>query len=455
MNFLLEMDDKEIHIVYTEGEQRIDDGSTVLLLYGMADDVSKFLSDDSKERISGSYTVIKRTKKSAVWRIFPGEMGGNKTIYYLKKDDKIYVFTSLKFLSKISYPCSFHDDHELICEFLYNGFIRTKDTLVRDVYKLLPDEYMEMEPGRFAVKKSERMRADASDVSCAEMYAAEKEIIDAYIDLALSQSEKPSAAVSGGYDSNWILHFLKERKIPFSAFSVGGARGLDETAAAEKICSRIPDVHFVKGKVSADTLEHYEDIVRILEGNLYERGVFLQYSLAKLLREHEVSHVLLGECADQVFNRNYYDCKEPGYLTNYTDDPYELGCMVVYKKSVLMLDAFGVTGIYPFTDRRMQELGAKLCQANGTSKIMQKQMCREYFDEYTNRLVDKSPGSTSLQALFRNTQEENDFIRRVQQTNEFYDPEFRISYKYGPFESELDYYLCLEYLRIFKSLFCG
>ena len=93
-------------------------------------------------------------------------------------------------------------------------------------------------------------------------------------------------------------------------------------------------------------------------------------------------------------------------------------------------------------------------EENGTSKTRQKEMCRKYFDSRTNRLVDKKPGSTSLCALFRDPSEEEAFIAGVQKSNEFYDPSFRISYKYGPGESELDYYLCLEYLRLFKKIFC-
>ena len=82
-------------------------------------------------------------------------------------------------------------------------------------------------------------------------------------------------------------------------------------------------------------------------------------------------------------------------------------------------------------------------------------MCRKYFDDETNSLVGKNPGSTSLCALFRDSEDEEAFIAKVKETNEFYDPSFRISYKYGPGESELDYYLCLEYLRIFKKIFCS
>ena len=101
-------------------------------------------------------------------------------------------------------------------------------------------------------------------------------------------------------------------------------------------------------------------------------GSSFQYALAGLLKTHGVRSVLLGEGADQVFNRNFYDSREPSYLTNYNDNPYELGAMVVLKKSILMLDAFGITGLYPFISRQMQKLGAQVMEENGTSKTGRK-----------------------------------------------------------------------------------
>ena len=115
--------------------------------------------------------------------------------------------------------------------------------------------------------------------------------------------------------------------------------------------------------------------------------------------------------------------QKPDYLTNYTDHPYELGTMVVLKKSALMLDAFGVTGLCPFICREMQMLRAD----HGGKRHLQgtaKQMCVAYFDEETNRLVGKNPGSTSLCSLFADEADEAAFICDVQQNNEFYAPKF-------------------------------
>lgn len=454
-NFLLEVKkDAPARLLYTEGEQRLACGEREVYVYGVADDLYKLAERPEDRTVLGAYTVVELGAQSGGCRVLQSAMGGNKTVFYLQRGETWYVFTSLRLLQQIGVPCRFCDDRDLVCEFIYNGFIRTKETLVRGVCKLLPEEYLEIADGKLRVRTLGRVEACAQEVSLAEMYRREKAVMDRYIDLALARGEAINIAISGGYDSNLILHFLKEREVPVRAFSIGGARGLDETAVAEQLCGHKKVAAFHKGSVGPEVRKMLWEIVTVLEGDLYERGVFLQYALARLLREHQVDCILLGECADQVFNRNFYIDKKPDYLTNYTDHPYELGTMVVLKKSALMLDAFGVTGLCPFICREMQMLGAQTMEENGTSKAQQKQMCVAYFDEETNRLVGKNPGSTFLCSLFADEADEAAFICDVQQNNEFYAPKFRISYKYGPGESELDYYLCLEYLRVFKEVFC-
>jgi asparagine synthase (glutamine-hydrolysing) len=448
--------------LFSQGERVIDRGDEKVFFFGAAREKERSAGVQAdlplirtlRDAYRGTYTAVTVNASASRCAVTQSPMGGNLPVYYLSSGDRYYVFTSLTLLSIIGRRCRFRNDPELIAEFIYNGFIRSRDTLVEGVYKLLPDEYLEFPGGEMRLGKFERKKAIPAAVSLEEMYQREESIINAYIDIAAEDGENLNIAVSGGYDSNLILHFLTGRGLNVRAFTVGGRRGQDETGTAEKICAHYTGVSLRKGTVDGGVLRCMGEIVKALEGNVYERGVFLQYALADLLRRNGVRYILLGECSDQVFNRNFYRVEEPGYLTNYTDHPYELGTMVVLKKSVLMLNAFGITGLYPFTDEDMLDLGAEITEENQTAKIRQKEMCGAFFDPFVKGMIEKKPGSTSLCALFRDEAEEAEFIANVQRTNEFYDPSFRISYKYGPGESELDYYLCLEYLRVFKQIYC-
>lgn len=452
IDFLLEISENAApRFLHCEGERVFERDDKCTYIFGITDG-SAF--SDLRESLAGAFIAVEFEKREGVCRVIQSRLGGNKTVFYMEHGGKTYVFTSIKLLSKLGIACRFNDNHDIVCEFIYNGFIRTRDTLICGVYKLLADEYLRIEGGRLRVCSFERFTAAPKNIGTAEIYELECGIIGRYIALAERNDSALNIAVSGGYDSNLILHVLRQSGKKARAFSIGGSRGQDETAAAARICDAAEETSLETAYVTRNTLGELESIVRILEGSVYERGVFLQYELAKLLSQNGVSCVLLGECADQVFNRNFYDLKEPDYLTDYIKHPYELGTMVVLKKSVLMLDAFGISGIYPFTDGDMLRLGAEIYEENGTSKIRQRQMCDAFFDDKIRSLIEKLPGSSSLCALFADEEEEAAFVRRVQETNPFYDPGFRISYKYGPGESELDYYLCLEYLRVFREIFC-
>ena len=455
--------DGVIEFIHSEGERIFVCGNKKAYLYGVVDapdrlcqmateNYSSFL--EKKHEIIGTYTLVIVDEDKLHLRLYRSSLGGNKTVYYMKKKDGIYIFSSIKVLNRLGYKFKFNDEHDVVYDFIYNGFIRSKSTLLRGVSKLLTDEYLAVDTGKLCTNRLPRILANESSVSLEEMYETEKQLMNSYIDLALGQDSKISIAISGGFDSNLILHFLKERNLSVNAFSIGGKRGLDETIIAENLCKHSGNVFFQKGFVMHVSYESLKSIVEILEGDVYERGVFLQYSLAKLLKEHDVRYVILGEGSDQVFNQNFYEIKTPAYLTNYSDNPYELGSMLVMKKSYMMLSHFGIVGFYPFIHEDMQQLGAQIYIENGISKLKQKEMCYQFFDDFMIELISKNPGSTSLSALFDSKEDEAEFKQYVRDCNEFYSEDFKISYKYGPGESELDYCLCLEYLRAFKELFC-
>ena len=459
--FLIEISGKgKIRFLYTAGEQIFKNGEQIIYVYGLSDQFA--LSREERidwshlrHEMKGTFTAVSLTEDFCHSQIIQSVLGGNKPLYYMEHESNFYVFTSLKLLSLLSYRCCFQENHDILCEFIYNGFIRSRDTLLKGIYKLLPEEYLEVGDGGITVKRFSRVTEKQGSVDLHQMYAREKCIIDSYIDLAVSQKGTIGIALSGGYDSSFIYHCVQNKKLPVHVCSVGGSRGLDETNIARLQYEHAGVGFFHQSYVDSDIRRHLKKIAEIYEGNLYERGVFLQYALAGLLKKHGISHVLLGECADQVFNQHFYEIKELEYLTNYVDHPYELGTMIVLKKSVFMLDYFGITGLYPYTDPRMLQLGAETMKENAASKAMHKQMCTSFLNEYVTQLIGKNPGTTSPCALFEDTAEEKAFMDYVKAENPFYDPAFRISYKYGPTESELDYYLCLEYISSFRKIFCG
>lgn len=410
--------------------------------------------DSLTRGIFGKYTIIYVNYNMQKIIVESDYFGGYKNVYYTKQNENYYIFSSIRCLKNREFNMEFN--YAIVDEFIYNGVIKTKDTLFCGIYKLLPNESIVAESSSIGIIKRPVEFFD-NRYELNSLLLTEKDIISEYIEkLQCQDSQEINITLSSGYDSNFLLHIIENlhNKKKINAFTCGGERGVDETSIAENIAGIYGNVKVNKCVVGNKTLNCLMDIAERLEGAMYERGIFLQYEIASTLNTHGVKCIMLGECADQVFNINFYEGKEKQFLMNYIDNPYELGALIVLKKSSLMLDSFGIVGLYPFTDRRMIDVGYCTRIDNGVSKEYQKKMCCKVFNPQICDLVEKKPGSTSLCSLFADEEAEHNFIDYVKKNNEFYNPAFRISYKYETRESELDYYICLEYLACIKKIFC-
>lgn len=401
--------------------------------------------------IYGNYTILYRDEWGK-WRIFQDLMGGQMFLYYTREGSKAYLSSSVCLLRDHLGKLVFND--AVADEFIYNGVLRGPHTLMCGVYKLLPQEFIYIEGGQIHIERMEVAFQKGEVYTTEELFTHEQIIICEYIEKMRSCGGR-YAALSGGYDSNLLVHLLNRESDSVTTFSCGGARGADETKSAQKICGHYANASLQIGKVDSQTLRKLPALVEILEGSLYERGIFLQYVLAEMVSKAGARSILLGECADQIFNVNMYRERSDAFLMDYIHHPYELGSLLVLKKSNLIFNAFGVCGLYPFVDERMIALAYITRKQNGVSKEYQKQMCTAVFHPRVSEYIKKDPGSTSLCALFDSVEAEEAFMISVRENNEFYRPDFRISMKYGERESELDYYLCLEYLKLFKAQFCN
>lgn len=405
------------------------------------------------KELKGYFTLIYMNDDEEL-DIIQDDFGGGFPVYYTRVADIYYVFSSLKEFKQLGLM-KFELNSQVVDEFIYNGVIKSRDTLVKGIYKLLPKQIIAINEDTIEVKAKKGAEFQSKNIDIQELYELEKSIICEYLEFAKNEFDEVSLALSGGYDSNLLLHIAKEKNITANAFSCGGARGVDETMYAKQIGKLYDRVSVTTGLVRANIRNCISDIATRLEGTLYERGVFLQYVLAKLLYESDIKRIVLGECADQVFNENFYNEPRMDFLMDYIHNPFELGSMLVLKKSTMMLKSFGIEGVYPFIDPRMISIGYSVRKHNKTTKEYQKKMCASVIKKEVYKKLEKQGGSTSLSSLFVDDIDEESFIEYVKSKNEFYKPGFRINYKYEKHESDLDYYLCLEYLKAFKTNFCS
>lgn len=373
-------------------------------------------------------------------------------IYLMVDKEKLYISDSLISLREVS-KRSFYLNTDMLPYFFYNGFLPGKHTLIQGVYKLPPRRCLVVENGK--------CRMDALDF-CFPDGRSEKESLEEVYDNALRKALSrglPNCgtvdlALSGGFDSNMLLYLVKclYPTTKVNCFSVGGTIGTDETVTASSITQSYDNVSFFSTLVSPDTMDAFDDIVFRLQGCVYERGIFLQYELAKMLHNHNCTHIICGECADQVFHVDSYRSLDEGrFLYGYRETPFEMASYVVLKKSAVMLKSFGITGIYPYLDVDVVGVGAMTRSENGTDKAFHRLQCKRHLpSEIFNKLC-KVGGSTQLLPLIDKRKD----YEMLCKNSIYYDSTFRYTEKYPPDESVMDYYLSLQYIESFERQFCN
>ena len=415
------------------------------------------LIDDYTDKALGLWTKLKYDKHNKELLVEQHMYGTPNPIYIAEKDNVVFISESLlrlKCLMKVQYELNV----DILPHFFYNGFLAGQHTLVRGVYKLSLGKRLRIKNGQAQLEDINILQSiikDNNDIN-GKNY---NEIYDFVLGEAIESSlvflknERKCVALSTGYDSNYILYQIKKilQEQNVEVYSVGGYNGADETLNAQIIAEKYDNILFNKSLVTPKTLDYFDDIVLRLEGSVYERGIFLQYELAKLLKEHNCRFLLCGEAADQVFNKNTYNnTLENRFLYDYYNTPLEMAYYVVMRKSVSLLWSFGIRGIYPFINSNVIKMGFLTRELNGVEKTFHKQRCMEKLPQEVSSMIIKQGGSTSLSALF----EENENIAGLLHKNKFYDPNYRLTQKYSEEEAMMDYYLTLSYVESFERQFC-
>lgn len=408
------------------------------------------LESDWMEAFIGPFALILLEKNSGKLLITQHLFGNGKNLYLCKKDDMTCLASSLRELKKIA-GISFKLNEPMLPYYFYNGFLPGNHTLIEGVQKLEAGVCFIMDGHGIHKRALPFTTTDTAPGSLADEY--KNALASSIRDVTRDIMGPVSLALSGGYDSNCILYSMKKRwpAKKINAFSVGGVHGINETEIAAYIAGLYETVNFKAAFVSPDTLEHLDEIVAALEGSVYERGVFLQFELAKLLQSNCVPNLICGECADQVFHQNtYVSIPENTFLFGYLDTPYQMASYVVLQKSRMMMDAFGVDTRYPFLTPQMIAVGYKSRKLNGVTKEFHKAQCKDMFPREVLDSITKQGGATDLASLFP---EGFDCSAKLEK-RKYYSADFKLTGKYTHKEAVRDYYVSLLYLESFEKQFC-
>lgn len=401
---------------------------------------------------SGPFLLLAYKKDIYELRIYQHFLGNGENLYFSKLGDAVAISSRLRLL-KNKTKMKFKLNIPMLQHFFYNGFLPGTHTLVQGVRKLSPEDIIVINADGIHFRKYDYLDTLSKNSPGCLKYKYKNALEKSIKTILATQKEEIALALSGGYDSNCILYAIKkanpEQRV--NAFSVGGVNGVDETGIACEIASYYKNIKYKSSKVTPETLEHIDEIVEILEGSVYERGIFLQYELAKLLSENQVKSFVCGECADQVFHKKtYVNIPENTFLYSYSDTPRQMAAYVVLKKNRMMMNAYGVNTLYPFITPEMIDIGYWTREINGSTKEYHKGVCNQMFPDEIKRLISKQGGTTDLSALFDS---DVDILENIKSCK-YYSENFRITEKYPRDEALRDYYLSLLYIESFEKQFC-
>lgn len=407
--------------VYLYGKVRMDrnniDGQLLWELY-------KKYGNDLAEHLGGLYIVIIYIKTQKKLQVFQDRTTSPLTLYYTTNNEKVYLSTSLKWALKKSRTARKLNE-AVLEDFLVNGFIYGKDTLIENVYKLSAFSSLLIQKGNIEVLPTKYLVNNLSKGKALENW--EPALAHA-IRRAMVGNEEFNLPLSSGYDSNYIAHIACEHSDKaINAFSIGGKFGKNEVPVVEENVTEYKRMTLTTTLTDDSTLLNLPDIVWRLEGAVYEVGIFLQYELARLVAESGKKSLICGECADQVMNQ-YYLANDRIFLTKqdnspiyyeFSEYPYIFGSFLILKKNGILSNSFGIDTEYPYLDNDFVSIAHALRQINAKDKRIHVSICQERLPASVVKNMAKTGGATDFHSLFACQKDTAWFISCIEKSSFF------------------------------------
>lgn len=380
--------------------------------------------DRLTERVSGLYILVVYDKLNHSLRVFHDRTTSPLMFYYTSNGNNVYLSTSLKWLlSESEIERAFND--AVLEEFLVNGYIYGKDTLINNVFKVSAFTSLSLREGEV---REIPVKYAVANLSKGEALGRWETALEESICKAVEDKKDISIPLSSGYDSNYIAYITSQKaQRPINAYSVGGKFGKNELPVVEENVRSYGDMHLSTTLTDENSLSNFPDIVWRLEGAVYEVGIFLQYELARLVCNDGKTSLICGECADQVMNQYYLaedrisavEKGESPIYYEFSEYPYIFGSFLILKKNGLLSNSFGIDTEYPYLDDEFVSIAHSLREINKKDKRIHVAICRERLPAAVLNNIAKTGGATDFHSLFANKEEMERFIEKIESTEFF------------------------------------
>ena len=299
------------HDIYAIGNRLVEDNSEIYQHLVNTDS-----SKDTAKILRGSFALaIVNTGSRHTRLTLARDIYGTRSMYYLQTGQALFFASEMKCLLALE-EFKLEVNPEALDYYLSCGFISDRQTLLKQVYKVLPGEMVEFENGKvnhlkyWAPMPCEQAPLDINHW----IQATWANLKNATTTQLPTKEGKVGVALSGGIDSSLIAATLKHvsRDSKIISFSLDYGDGdSSELDMAVKI-SKYLDIDCRIVKLNTERIvRDLEQLQWLYDEPLVKFTFMPTYYLMKAARE-EVKTVFTGDGGDELFI---------GYRNDYWEDP--------------------------------------------------------------------------------------------------------------------------------------
>ena len=227
---------------------------------------------------------------------------GIKPLFYFQDKTGLYAASTLKLLSKHSFPKII--SKEGLNLFFSLSYIPAPYTIYENVFKLPAGNYITIHNGHSAIKAYYRLEDHIAPSTLTFDEAKEKlkQMLSDSVKNYLREDAPTGAFLSGGMDSSLVVGLMsKLSSKPVPTFSIGyKEKEFDESDQAQLVANAFNTDHTVHFLSYADVMDVLDDIIDYFSEPFGNSSAIPSYYVAKLAKE-KVKTVLAGDGPDELF----------------------------------------------------------------------------------------------------------------------------------------------------------
>ena len=227
---------------------------------------------------------------------------GIKPLYYFEDKTGLHAASTLKLLSKNSFP-KFISKNGLNL-FLSLSYIPAPYTIYDGVFKLPAGNYMSIHNDNVSIISYYRIEdyIASSNITFEQAKAQLKQMLSETVKNYMDDDVPTGAFLSGGIDSSLIVGLMSQyTEKPIPTFSIGfKEKEYDESDRAQLVSNTFNTNHTVHYLEYADFMNVLDEIIDYFDEPYGDSSAVPSYYVAKLASE-KIKIVLTGDCADELF----------------------------------------------------------------------------------------------------------------------------------------------------------